>query len=113
MGAGILTLYHQIFHAMDTATGRTCVWLGYKVLCVLLIHLWSKLACYAMSNDVQFQLVIMMLVSYCNLVVSISVCLCASTRRLICMGEFIFGAPLIARLSVIFGWQNQLNFVLI
>ena len=67
---------------------------GLQVLCVLLIHLWSKLACYAMSNDVQFQLVIMMLVSHCHLVVSIFICALALA---VCSawGELIFGVPLL------------------
>jgi len=61
MGIAIMTLYVQIYAALSSPWERTAVWLVTKVLYVFLINLWAKLACYAMSNDVQFQLVIMIM----------------------------------------------------
>ena len=91
MGVGIMTLFQQIHNEMKDPIARTITWLVYKVVCVIIIHFFAKVACYAMSNDVQFQLVIMMLVTIIfQFHVTISVCLCVCTRHLLSMGDVYF-----------------------
>ena len=58
----ILELFLAIYYGVETALARTGVWLVYKLFCVGVVNIWSKMTCYAMRDDFQSLLLVFTLV---------------------------------------------------
>ena len=63
MGFGIISMFLGVYlYKTETALGRTAVWIAFKFSCYLSTRLWAKMTCYAMRNDIQFLLLVFMMV---------------------------------------------------
>ena len=61
--AGLLTLFLRIHEDKEgTALYRTSVWLGFKIICFIIIRIWAKIACYATQDDVHSLLLLFIMV---------------------------------------------------